>query len=85
MTLAQVLDIHEDRIPRGDLRGWKVICGNWEHAGRPTDPEALQEFLDRQLHILTENCLMRWPSVALLRLKELQRGKFRPREGVGEP
>lgn len=79
MRLGEVLDINENRIRHADLQGWAVICGNWQAAGSPTDPEALEKFLDAQLRILRDGLAMRWPGVVLLRVKQLQRRQFEPR------
>ncbi len=78
MDLFELLEIDQDRLPRESRWGANYIARAWVEAGRPTEPKMLAGFLDARLRFCTENGV-RYPSVLLKRLKQLQRKEWLPR------
>lgn len=78
LTLKSVLDIEEKYFKTSrDRKGFQWLCVQWCEAGCPVECKLLEKFLDSKLSAMARDGI-RYPRVALLRLKELQRGEFSP-------
>ena len=77
MRLVDLLAINEDRLPRESTQAMRYIEGLWQERGCPAELSSLESFLDKALEMCTR-VQFRYPRVALLRLKQLQRGEWKP-------
>jgi hypothetical protein len=79
MDLLDVLEVRRDRLPSKTAKAVGYAIEHWDEVGRPSTPEALSAFLDQVLKFCTD-LEYRYPKVLLLKLKQLQRGEFKPRD-----
>jgi len=84
MTLAELLEIDKTRIPTACGFAMQYLERRWQGLGSPTGVEPLRQMLDDSIRFCTENRVW-YPKVALRRLKQLQRGEWRPGIGSGCP
>jgi hypothetical protein len=78
VEFLDLLEINRDRVPSRSKQAVRYIERQWLEAGQPSEGEALEEFLDRALEFCS-SVELHYPSVLLLRLKQLQRGEWWPR------
>ena len=79
--LLEVLEINPEKLPNRCTRAVNVVRGQWVERGQPMDGTALAQFLDQALDFCKQMELG-YPKVLLLRLKQLQRGEWRPTPGA---
>jgi hypothetical protein len=77
VSLAELLDVDAARVPRASANAVRYCEARWHEKGCPREPDALAGFLDGVLKFCVE-VGYRYPKVFLLRLKQLQRGEWRP-------
>jgi hypothetical protein len=80
--LLDLLEVNRDRLPTRTAESVKYLQARWREVGRPTEPGPLQEFLDDALNFCC-GVGYTYPKVFLLRLKQLQRGEWKPAESGG--
>jgi hypothetical protein len=78
MDLLDVLEVNRDRLPAKSGRAVAYCQARWVEKGKPTERMALADLLDKALKFCAE-VELQYPRVFLLRLKQLQRGKWSPR------
>lgn len=79
--LVKVLEINSERIPGRSTQTMKVVQGRWVERGQPTDGPALAEFLDQTIDFC-KKMELEYPKILLKRLKQLQRGEWKPADEV---
>ena len=75
--LVKVLEINPERLPRKTARAMKVVQAQWVERGQPIDGPALAEFLDQTIDFC-KKMELEYPKILLKRLKQLQRGEWKP-------
>jgi hypothetical protein len=79
MNLTEVLEINNNHVPFTGSRGMFCASRWWLEAGQPVERVALSCFLDDTLKRCAKEGI-RYPKILLLRLKQLQRHEWEPRE-----
>jgi hypothetical protein len=75
--LCEVLQVNQKKLPLKSVLAVKYLERRWVEKGCPREAQALQEFLDEAITFCPTVGYI-YPKVFLLRLKELQRGKWSP-------
>jgi hypothetical protein len=79
--LLEVLEINPEKLPKRCTRAVNVVRGQRVERGQPVYGTVLAEFLDQAIDFCKQMELV-YPKVLLLRLKQLQRGEWRPAPGA---
>jgi hypothetical protein len=79
----EVLEIDSTRLRQAERPAADYCALRWQELGRPRDAEALGKFLDDVISFCPTVGL-RYPKVLLKRLKQVQRGEWRPVGGTRE-
>jgi hypothetical protein len=79
--LFEVLDVDRERLRNKEKRGARLAELRYEEAGRPESGE-LVNFLDATLKFSEREGII-YPKVLLLRLRQIRRGQFTPRDMTG--
>lgn len=80
MSLLELLEVDPSRLPAKCARTVSYTERAWADQGKPKTPEALAGFLDKVLRFCP-TVGFTYPKIFLKRLKQLQRGQWRPRAG----
>jgi hypothetical protein len=84
LTLTRALEIDIKLVPVDEDKGLQLARELWAFDGRPIEPRALRQSLERILTLCQREGI-RYPAILLRRKKELERGTWAPDPALAIP